>query len=771
MADEIKQKIVLEGEKEYSAALKDANRNLKTLRSELKAETAELGANATAQAKNEVKVRSLKKQIAEQEKVVETLRKALNEVKEKYGDNSEEVAKWEQKLNNARYSLADMNNKLQQTQDDLKKNMDAVKESGEAYDDAADKATDFANATDAAGATANAVTFSSVVDAADRLTDKLKGAIDFITQVGKAAWGWMSDSGAWADELNTQSEKWEIDKETLQGWRYAATFIDTDVETIANAFKKLTNRSDATNKKLKEMGIVADKGVQAKDVFWEVIEAMEGMDDVARENAANEIFGKSFQDLLPLIKAGREEWDAYVEEAREKGYILSDDQVEQLGAFDDANMRLQASFEAMKNTVAAELAPAFTTIADSLADLINSFTEWSKTEEGQKTLADLGNAIDQLVSSFVGEQNFTTIVEGAAGAIRSLTGALDWINENSEKVKIGLGGIGIAFGAISISKDVLSALMMIKGINWLSVGKGLGGDKTSTPTVAPTATPTSQPGAISTFVTNAMGKAGALLSKISPFMMSNGAVLFDWFKNQTNTGRAMRDGTDVIEGVKQDLSEKAEEISENASTFVDDWKGVGEEIINSPLVQGGLELIKNTEQSVEQFIADSVTSVQKFWEDLTKSEPYTPGQEQAITGFRFTPEQIAAAQQYWDEYRSGADGGEGLDKLTDLVPDEDVLNALLDKVENFAWINDTIEDLPAQWFDDILDAVTWESNGEDGLTSEDVSGFAALPEQIKKFAKAGIVEGASGLSITMDGYSVGKVTAPYVSQIIGSQMS
>ena len=49
MAKEIKQKIVLSGEKEYSAALKEAQRNLKTLQSALKAETAELGANASAQ--------------------------------------------------------------------------------------------------------------------------------------------------------------------------------------------------------------------------------------------------------------------------------------------------------------------------------------------------------------------------------------------------------------------------------------------------------------------------------------------------------------------------------------------------------------------------------------------------------------------------------------------------------------------------------------------------------------------------------------------------
>ena len=79
----IKQRIELTGEKEYNQALAEARRNLKTLRSELKAETAELGANATAQQKNEVKLKSLQKQIKEQEKVVKTYTDALAEVKEK----------------------------------------------------------------------------------------------------------------------------------------------------------------------------------------------------------------------------------------------------------------------------------------------------------------------------------------------------------------------------------------------------------------------------------------------------------------------------------------------------------------------------------------------------------------------------------------------------------------------------------------------------------------------------------------------------------------
>ena len=118
--NDIKQKIILEGEQEYNRALKDARRNLKTLKSELKAETAELGANATAQQKNEARVKSLQKQIKEQEKIVNTYKKALDQVKEKYSDNEDAIQKWEVKLNYARESLAKMKNDLEGIGDEFK---------------------------------------------------------------------------------------------------------------------------------------------------------------------------------------------------------------------------------------------------------------------------------------------------------------------------------------------------------------------------------------------------------------------------------------------------------------------------------------------------------------------------------------------------------------------------------------------------------------------------------------------------------------------------
>ena len=72
----IASKLQLDGEQQYKKALNDAYRSLKVLRSELKAETAEMGRNATAQDKARAKMASLQKQIAQQEKIVKTLEKA-----------------------------------------------------------------------------------------------------------------------------------------------------------------------------------------------------------------------------------------------------------------------------------------------------------------------------------------------------------------------------------------------------------------------------------------------------------------------------------------------------------------------------------------------------------------------------------------------------------------------------------------------------------------------------------------------------------------------
>ena len=69
-----------------------------------------------------------------------------------------------------------------------------------------------------------------------------------------------------------------------------------------------------------------------------------------------------------------------------------------------------------------------------------------------------------------------------------------------------------------------------------------------------------------------------------------------------------------------------------------------------------------------------------------------------------------------------------------------------------------MENLPTSW---------WQQNGNnDQITSSDLSQFRGLPAQVAAAAQAGTANGVSGIKVTLDGYTVGRLVAPYVSQTI-----
>jgi hypothetical protein len=745
VADEIKQRIVLDGEKEYSAALKEANRNLKTLKSALKAESAELGSNASAQQKNEVKARSLQKQIAEQEKVVATLQNALKEAKEKYGDNADEVAKWEQKLNNARYTLANMNNDLQKSQDALADSKDSLKDSADAYGDAADAATDYANATDAAGQVADAVTFQSVMNAADNLKNRLVGAMNTIKELGKTVWDWMSDSGAWADELQTLSDQTGIDKQTLQGWRYASRFVDVEVDTITKAYAKLTNRSKSVNKALNEIGIKADAGVDAGTVFWEVIEAMEEMDDVARENTAKEFFGKSYQELMPLIKAGREGWEGYIKEAQDAGYILSDEQVSRLSQFDDARQQLEASFESLKLQVAEQLAPAFETVAKALTDIVDKFIAWGKTEEGQAALKSLGDAISSIIDNLTGEVDFNKIVGDAQKAIEGFTGALDWISKNWETVRDGIIGVGAVIGGLTVAKDVLSALQLIKGIKWSMLPKA---PVTPTGPVATSPTTHATPGGGSILPYVGVAAGATVAVNAAARELSSDAM------GQIAEKAGLEKAMEAL-GFNTEAEKVLDEF--NKSQGIETFGDVEDKVANTP---------KEQNQAAMKFMFNSL-----FGGNQPAPAPEPEPEPEPVSMPEITEAQRAAAEQYWDalrNWRNGEPGSEfaledAFDKLDAAFAGQDEelanLNALMEQLQGDTndWVS--TEDLPDWWF-----------TGPEALTSSDIQGFRDLPGEMEQAVARGAANGVSGLTINMDGYAVARIVAPYVSQMIAMEM-
>ena len=123
MATNIGPKIGIDGEKEFRAALQSMGQQLKTLGTEMKAVTSAFDADDNSQKKLAAQSDVLTRQLEIQEQRIGEIQKALDYARANYAENSNEVQRWQQALNNA---TADANN----TQHQIDELGDAMNKNG-----------------------------------------------------------------------------------------------------------------------------------------------------------------------------------------------------------------------------------------------------------------------------------------------------------------------------------------------------------------------------------------------------------------------------------------------------------------------------------------------------------------------------------------------------------------------------------------------------------------------------------------------------------------
>lgn len=106
MATNIGPKIGIDGEKQFRSELNSIGQQLRTLNTEMKAVTTAFDANESSQKRLTTQSDVLTRQLSLQEQQVTEIQKALDYAKANYAENSNEVQRWQQALNNA---TADLN--------------------------------------------------------------------------------------------------------------------------------------------------------------------------------------------------------------------------------------------------------------------------------------------------------------------------------------------------------------------------------------------------------------------------------------------------------------------------------------------------------------------------------------------------------------------------------------------------------------------------------------------------------------------------------------
>lgn len=178
-------------------------------------------------------------------------------------------------------------------------------------------------------------------------------------------------AGQTADDLNTLAKQTGISTEELQKMQYAADLIDVPVDTITGSLRKLKKNMTSTSKDTQaaweQLGVTLKDDVTGEfrnidDVFYDTIQGLSEIDnETERDIVAMQLFGKSADELAGILDDGGEALKRLGEEAKNKGVIISQEDLDAANEMNDSLDRLKAeatgTFAQLGTEVAQMLLP------------------------------------------------------------------------------------------------------------------------------------------------------------------------------------------------------------------------------------------------------------------------------------------------------------------------------------------------------------------------------------------------------------------------------
>lgn len=425
------------------AALKDVNKNTRSLDKELRAVNKDLKFNPTSIDLWRMKQNILKDKIKETSDKLDLLKRAQSEMDAKGVDkNSQEYRELQREILETESKLKTFKGQLKQVGNvKLKALSEQLKKTGASLEEAGQKMQAFS----AAGAAA-------------------------ATAIGALA----VKSGQWADDLVTMSKVYGIGTTELQKYSAAAGLVDVDVETIAASHVKLTksmsSAADGTGAQadaFKQLGVEtknADGSLRDSDAVWQdVIKSLGQVEnETERDALAMTLLGKSAMELNPLIEDGGESYKKMAETMKKYGLDFIDEEtLQKANEFNDELDTMKAVGLTALQTVGAELAAHLAPALAKVVDAVGKFAGWlAQLDPKVLTLiAGIGAVVAVIAPLLIVIGKIATGV----GAIVSLVGIIGPIIGT---VITAIGGIVVALGPVILVIVALIAILVLMVKHW-----------------------------------------------------------------------------------------------------------------------------------------------------------------------------------------------------------------------------------------------------------------------------------------------------------------
>ena len=692
-------KMGVDGIQQFKQNMRTAQTSVKTLDQHLTLVEKQFKQTGNAETYMKEKTELLQVKLKEQKTVVKQAQKALDEMKR-------------QGVDKASSAFQNMQQQLLKAQGELVDTETELKNIGT---DATTAKTGVNGMNAELKKVGQGVSFAMVIDGIDSITNGLENAAKSALKLGKNLLNATLGAGSQADDILTKSTIFGITPEEYQRALKTSEIIDTDVDTILNARSKMAKGigTGSNADVFDALGISTEgRHNDIEGIFWDVGDALMSMtDDVQRETYAQQMFGKSWKELIPLFSAGREEY----ERINSSWSVASEDQLKDLGKMDDQYQTLQSEWQTFQLQMMSALSGPMTQVMEVLSGLMEQFNTYLQSEEGQEMLKAIGDALSGLLtdlSSIDPEQ----VMQGLKDVLDKLIESLKWLADpgNQQTVIGGLKAIVAGWGFLKLGGGVMKLLELIKGLKWLGgnpkinipgteggggsggIGGGIGSGLL---------------GSVKGFVS---GGGGA--SMLTPLAVLAAAVTPALIANQADYNR------------EQERSARMEE--------------------SATLLQGEMgQFLHNANQAYGY-------QENGQWGDMGDTYDILMGMKD-----RSDLEKAKLANMLYGQNSGGNDAWLELQRLWsgeefDSMRLNDLMSTVMGSYDRMA----RVQDQNAQNTQDIA---------RNSITSSDISSFRGLPAAMA----AAVENGMSNVKIYIDGYYAGQALTPHINSAMGGLLA
>lgn len=223
------------------------------------------------------------------------------------------------------------------------------------------------------------------------------------------------------DRVDKMSQKLGMTTKGFQEWDYILGQNGASIDGMKMAMKTLISDTTATNDAFAELGIVITDSMSQEEIFDASVKALQQLPaGVDKARLAQDLFGKSASELMPLLNQTAEGTEELRQRAYELGLIMSDETVTASVIFGDTLDDLKGTIAGLSRGMTGDLLPSMTTVMEGLIGLATGADDAGvKLEEGMQALIlELGEMIPKMMEK--GMQIIQALIQGLVQALPKL---------------------------------------------------------------------------------------------------------------------------------------------------------------------------------------------------------------------------------------------------------------------------------------------------------------------------------------------------------------